>query len=342
MAERRLSVSLVGATGVIGEEILRVLEERRTPLAALRPFASAASEGEEVEFRGEALRVEAVESGGAADADVVLWAAPADALRGFLPEIASGGAALVDLSGALELDPAVPLHRPGAPLAAGIRRVAVPRGAAAGIALALDPLAAEVGLERLSVVTMESASGAGRRGLGELSQQTLELLQTMTGDPGEAEVFPQPLAFDCLPLVGMLLEDGESTEERRLRHVVRRLLSLSALRVDATRVRVPSFSGSLTAAVVDPSRPVDPARARELWQKTPGVRVVDDARVLATPRGSLGTDDVLIGRVRAAGEGGSALAFSLALDDQRRGGALGAVEALEALAARDGAVPGAH
>jgi aspartate-semialdehyde dehydrogenase len=330
-ASRGWSVSLVGATGAVGEEILRVLEERRFPVLELRAFASGESEGREVEFQGAEVAVERIDPGRVGDVDLVFCAA-SGVLESLRPALREAGPRIVDASGALELDLAVPLYQRGAtraPLSG--TEIAIPRGIVAGLGVVLGPLHEELGLERLTVVALESASGAGRRGAGELSEQTVHLLNAMTGEAGEAETFSQPLAFDCLPLVGTLLpESGESSEERRLGHVVRRLLSAPALPVETTRVRVPVFGGSLACVHATLARSASTARVRELWEKREGVEVVE-GEVLPTPRTTIGRDELVVGRVRTPeGDGGGpGIAFVLAMDDLRRGAALAAVEAAE-------------
>jgi aspartate-semialdehyde dehydrogenase len=332
MAQRGFRVALVGA-GAVGQEILHVLEERRFPVLELRVLASRESSGSEVEFRGEPHTVEETRLDRLLDCDVVLCAAPG-VLAELLPVLQAAGTRLVDVTGELELDPAVPLHAAGATGtgatgAAGPLR-AVPRGAAAGLGLVLGPLHAAAELERVTVLTLEPASGAGRAGVEELSEQTLALLGSMSGEVEARGVFPAPLAFDCLPQVGDLLEGGDTTEERRVAHVLRRLLGTPALRVEATCVRVPVFSGTLVCVHVVTSRELDPAGARELWQKRAGVRVLDEVS-LPTSRSSIGSDEIQVGRIRPGGESAPGLAFVLAIDDLRRGSALGAVEAAESL-----------
>jgi aspartate-semialdehyde dehydrogenase len=329
MAQRGFRVALVGA-GAVGQEILRVLEERRFPVLELRVLATAESAGSELEFRGEPHAVEPCSAGRLLDADVVICAAPR-VLRELLPELQAAGTRLVDVSGELELDPAVPLYVAGASGTGATGQLrAVPRGAAAGLGLVLGPLHAGAELERVTLVTLEPASGVGQDGVEELAEQTIDLLGSMKGDVEDRGVFPAPLAFDCLPQVGDLLEGGDTTEERRLVHMVRRLLGTPSLRIEATCVRVPVFSGTLVCVHAVTSRELDPAAARELWRKRPGIGVLDDAS-LPTSRGGAATDEVLVGRIRRGGQSAPGLAFVLAIDDLRRGSALGAVEAAESL-----------
>ncbi len=331
-----MRVTVLGATGLVGEELLQILGEREFPVGELRCFGSSDDSGDfgapaGLEFRGSEVVAEPTDASRIADSDLVFCAAPG-ALEPLLPAIRESGAALVDLSGSLELDPETPLW----PLARDpeARSIAIPRGIAAGLGLALRPLADQTPLERLTVVSLESASGAGRRGVTELSEQTLKLLGDMTGEPGEARVFPEPLAFDCVPEVGGLLEAGETSGERRLRHVLRRLLAAPGLPIESTRVRVPAFSGVLGCVHARFSEALGPARAHDLWAKAAGIEPLPEA-VLPTLRRVTGTDSVWVGRVRADPERSNCLAFVIALDNLRRGAALAAVEAAEALCGCD-------
>jgi aspartate-semialdehyde dehydrogenase len=149
----------------------------------------------------------------------------------------------------------------------------------------------------------------------------------MTGDIEPSGVFPQSLAFDCLPQVGELLDGGDSSEEARLRHVLRRLLDRPALAVEITRLRVPTFGGSLIVAHAQFAQPLDPARARALWAQSDVLSVLDED-LLPTPRTCIGAETIAVGRVRADGDP-TRLGFAIALDDLRRGSALSAVLAAE-------------
>ena len=331
MPDAGLRVALLGATGAVGSELRDVLDQRRFPLSKLVPFASDESIGDEIDFQGQLLQADRVGSAGLRGCGLVICAAAPGVLAPLLGDLEAEGARIVDLSGAFELETEVPLWVPGLaaePAAQGKGWVGIPRGPVAGLALALAPLAREASLERVSVVCLESAAGSGRDGVAELTDHVLEILNAMTGEPPESEVFPRSLAFDCLPQVGPLLESGDTGEERRLGHVVRRLLGIPTLEVEVTRVRVPIFSGSLALVHVAGSA-LDPERARSLWEKQERLHVLDPHE-LPTPRRALGHEEVRIGRVREAGQGGVGLAFALALDDVRFA-ARAAVEAAEAL-----------
>lgn len=329
MRERGYRVAVLGASGAVGGEIIDVLEERSFPVAELRAYASG--EGDEIDFQGDVVDVRGFDADELGRSDIVFCAAPGLA-SGLLPAVRENEQALIDVSGELELDPAVPLYLAGltsSPQSGG-RAVAIPRGVVAGIALVLLPLAREVEITRVTAVCLEPAVGVGRQGVGELTAHTAEILNRMTGEIGVSEFFPHSLAFECLPLVGTLDEEGSSSEEKRLAHVLRRLLGAPALPLEATRIRVPTFAGSIAALHVSLGRGISVGQARALWDKEPALRVLE-ASSLPTPRTALGHDEVAIGRIRPDGDDAPGLAFALALDDLRRGAALGAVEAAEAL-----------
>lgn len=321
-------VGLLGATGAVGREILGLLDEHRLPLGELRVFASEDSVGVELEFAGGDLVVESPEPGRVAACDLLIVAAP-DALEPLGDAL--GDTFVVDLSGALELDPEVPLWLPGRAIAT--RRVAVPRGVVTGLGIALAPLAAEYGLERVTITTLEPAAGAGRRGLDELQEQVVRTFSSMDGGEDEPSgVFPLPLAFDCLPAVGESDGGDETFEERRLRHVLRRLLEAPGLAVEVTRVRVPTFMGAL--ATVHGRLGKTPSRDDlvALWSATAGLQLVADDE-LPTPRRAVAHEHTVLGRIRLDPER-STVGFAIALDTLRRGAALGAIEAAALLLER--------
>ena len=332
MATLGLRVALLGATGAVGAEILQVLEERRFPVRELLACASPDSEGDELEFRDHSVKIKRARGDEIAACDLVLSAAPG-ALPAFLPVLRRGRARVIDVTGALEADPDVPLWLPGVaafPTGTELPRfVAVPRGVTTGIALALAPFAAADLLRRVTAVTLESASGAGIAGVGELTDHTVQVLNRMSGERSESEVFAQSLAFDCLPQIGTLAPDGETSDETRLRSVLRRLLGANDLPIELTRVRIPTLGGSLAVVHVELAKPFTIEEATALWAAQPSVGLLGDEE-LPTPRGSLGHDDAAVGRVRASG---GQLAFVVALNDLRLGAALGVVGAAEALTA---------
>jgi aspartate-semialdehyde dehydrogenase len=330
MAESRPRVALLGATGAVGAEILSVLDERRFPLRELLAYGSSDSEGEELEFRGNSLKLRRLRAEELAACDLVFCAAP-KVLAELLPVLRKGKAHVIDVSGALESDPEVPLFLPGvtAPFEAAARPrfLAIPRGIAAGLALALAPLARAGLLRRATAITLESASGAGIAAVGELTDHTVQVLNRMSGERSDSEIFGQSLAFDSLPQIGTPGPDGQTSEESALERVLSRLLAPAQPVLEVTRVRIPTLGGSLAAVHAELTKPITDAEARSLFTSQANVSILP-ADELPTPRAALGHDDAAIGRLRAQG---SRLAFVVALNDLRLGAALGAVAAAEAL-----------
>lgn len=324
-------VALLGATGAVGAEILQVLEERRFPVRELRAYASADSEGQELEYRGESVKVRRPRADEVAACDLVICAAR-NALPELLPALRKSKAAVIDVSGALETDSAVPLFLPGVTPALEAKArpsfVAVPRGIAAGLALALAPFARESLLRRVTAVTLESASGAGIAGVGELTDHTVQVLNRMSGERSESEVFAQSLAFDSLPQIGGLEPGGDTSDELALARVLKRLIPGEPA-LEVTRVRVPTLGGSLAVVHAELAKPLERAEVSALLAAARSVTLLPEAE-LPTPRAALGHDDVAVGRLRASG---GRIAFVLALNDLRLGAALGVAGAAESLLA---------
>src|SRR5262249_51192305 len=300
----------------------------RLPIRELRAYASPDSEGEELEFRGEATKLRRVRADEIAACELVICAART-ALPELLPALRRGRSAVMDGGGASGADPAVPLFLPGvtSPLEPKARPhfLAVPRGVAVGLALALAPFARAGILRRATAVTLESASGAGIAGVGELTDHTVQVLNRMSGERSESEVFGQSLAFDGLPQIGALEPNGETSEEAALTRVLQRLLP-GEIPFEVTRVRIPTLGGSLAAVHLELGKPLSAHEVQALLASQKSVAVLPETE-LPTPRAALGHDDVAIGRLRVAG---GRAAFVLALNDLRLGAALGVVGAAEA------------
>ena len=323
-------IALLGATGAVGAETLSVLEERRFPVGELRAYASPDSEGEELEFRGDAVKLQRVRVEEITRCDLVISAAPG-VLPELLPALRKSAARVIDVTGALEADASVPLFLPGVAPALDAREkprfVAVPRGVAVGLALVLAPFGRAGLLRRATAVTLESASGAGIAGVGELTDHTVGVLNRMTGERSESEVFGQSLAFDGLPQIGAVEPSGDTTEELALHGVLHRLVSAPGFVTELTRVRIPTLGGSLAAVHLELGEARKDAEVRELLSRAPLLSLLPPGE-LPTPRGALGHDDVAIGRLRTSG---TRVALVLALNDLRLGAALGVVGAAEAL-----------
>ncbi len=321
-------VAVVGATGLVGEVLLSVLQERAFPVSRLIPLAGRGSRGKRVRFRGDELAVEEATLGALVDAELVFFAATGELSRELGPELVSRGAYVIDKSSTWRLAPEVPLVvpevNPGA-LHEGSRLIACPNCTTIGLVMALEPLRRAAGLERVVITTLQAASGAGRSGIERLRAE-----EEGSGEPaGDPSPFATTLARNVLPLCDELGKDGETSEERKLRDETRKILALPELEVSATCVRVPVPVGHAASVWVETSRGITPEEARAAFQSFPGVRVTE----VPTPAQVAGTDDVLVGRIRPiAGRRG--IQFFQVADNLRKGAATNAAQIADLLLER--------
>ena len=345
-----MRVAVVGATGAVGREILRVLAERSFPADEVVALASERSEGRQVPFGEDTLTVGAYWAGSLTGIPLALFSAGGAMAREAIPPARDVGTICVDNSSAFRMADGVPLVIPelnGDALGTHRGIVANPNCTAITALMAVGPLHREFGLTSLVTSSYQSTSGAGMKGMRELLEQVEKVPadeETLARpDPGAlpaGEVFGRTIAFNVVPKVDVFLEDGFTVEERKMRDEVRKILSLPSLPVSATAVRVPVAVGHGVSSWARFERPVSPDDARRVLARAPGVVVVDDAAADAypTPLDAAGRDDVLVGRVRQAdGDPNALLLFSVA-DNLRKGAALNAVQIAEALLDR-GLVP---
>jgi aspartate-semialdehyde dehydrogenase len=336
-------VAVVGATGAVGREILRILEERDFPLEELSLLASPRSDGNRVEFRGRALTVRAIDERWFDGIDVALVSAGSAVSRRILPPAASAGTISIDNSSAFRMEPDVPLVIPEInPEAAADHQgiIANPNCSAITALMALGPLHRAFRLTALVTSSYQSTSGSGMKGVRELAEQ----IEKLQGDieslahPDVAtlpsgEVFGRTIAFNVVPLCEKPDPDGSgfTTEELKMGSEARKILGAPDLFVAATSVRVPTVAGHGISIFARFERPVAPGAAREVLDEAPGVRVVDGSGGLAypTPLDAAGIDDVLVGRIRQPEGDPNALMLFAVGDNLRKGAALNAVQIAE-------------
>ena len=330
-------VVVVGATGLVGREMVRVLEERSFPLRRLRLLASRRSAGEQMSYCDESITVRACTPDAFAGGQLVLMAAGEAASREWAPIAAQAGALVVDNSAAFRDVEAVPLVVPeinGAALSERPPRgiVANPNCAAIALVMAVAPLHARWPLRRLVVSTYQAVSGRGQAGLDELGEQVSALLRHKDVIPN---VFAERIAFNLLAQIGDLDDDGHSGEEAKLIAETRRILAAPELPVAATCVRVPVFNGHALSVTCDfppaPAQTPTPAEAAARLAVAPGVRLVrpDEAPTPPGPQQAEGNDMTWIGRLRQVGAG--SLGLWCVADNLRKGAAVNAVQIAELL-----------
>ncbi|KQZ83160.1 aspartate-semialdehyde dehydrogenase [Microbacterium sp. Root166] len=347
ISDSGLSVAIVGATGQVGTVMREILAERNFPIGELRLFATSRSAGTTVEFAGQSVVIEDIETADPAGIDIALFSAGATGSRAHAPRFAEAGALVIDNSSAWRMDPEVPLIvsevNPHAIAEAKKGIVANPNCTTMAAMPVLKVLDAEAGLERLIVSTYQAVSGSGLAGAQELLGQVEGVLaQGNTLDlvhDGSAVDFPAPqkyvapIAFDVIPLAGSLVDDGwnETDEEKKLRNESRKILELPDLRVAGTCVRVPVFTGHSLSIHAEFARDITPQRARDILASAPGVALEE----VPTPLQAAGNDPSYVGRIRAdqSAPEGKGLVLFISNDNLRKGAALNAVQIAEVVAA---------
>jgi aspartate-semialdehyde dehydrogenase len=316
---------------MVGQEMFRVLEQRRFPVAKLKALASERSAGSQVAWRGEGVPVEALDERSFDGVDVALFSAGAGVSRAYAPVAAAAGALVIDNSSAWRMEDGVPLVVPevnDGDLREGRGIVANPNCCAIPLTVVLEPLRRAAGLARVVVSTYQSASGAGRPLVDELWEQTRAI--AAGGEP-EAREYPHPLAMNVVP-GGWTIEDGGFNEEEvKIVAETRKILHRPELRVVATCVRVPVPVGHGEAVFVETERELGVDEARAILRAAPGIVVQDGPgdQDYPTPAAVAGTDDVFVGRIRRDPSTRHGLALWIVSDNLRKGAALNAVQIAE-------------
>lgn len=342
---RTYDVAIAGATGVVGDMVRRVLEERSFPVRSLRLLASAASVGMRFPFGGQELAVEDLGCSDLHGVDFVFSCVGSPISRDFTPGAVSAGAVVIDKSDAFRMDPRVPLVVPevnGEDLLKHEGVVASPNCSAIPLAMVLKSLCELAPLRRVVVSTYQSVSGAGREAEDRLEREAEDLIRRgrpsfggSTADLGEGvpRSFAVPIAFNLIPYIGVPGEDGSTDEETKMVRETRKILHLPFLPLAATAVRVPVFVGHSESINVEFEGRVTPEAARQVLSRAPGLVVRDDRASLSfpTPREAAGKNDVFVGRIREDPSVESGLSLWVVTDNLRKGAATNAVQIAERL-----------
>jgi len=332
-------VAVLGATGLVGREMVAVLEQRSFPVDELLPLASERSAGVVLPFHGESVSVRAVSEDVFEGVDLALFSAGSGPSRTWAPVARSKGAWVVDNSSAWRMAPDVSLVVPevnAGTLPKTPAVIANPNCATIQTVVALNPLHQAAGLLEFAAVTFQSVSGTGQAALRELAEGS-SLARFERGIPlgGEerAQIYPHPVAFNALPHIGGFDDEGISEEEWKMVRESRKILGLPELPVSCTTVRVPVFRGHAVAVTAVFRDALSPDEAREILRNAPGVVVEDDPgkSVYPLPRRAAGTDPVYVGRIRRDTARRNALALWVVSDNLRKGAALNAVQIGETL-----------
>ena len=328
---KRLNVAVVGATGLVGHEMLRILAERKFPAERIRVFASERSIGTNVAYNGDTLTLEHLEETVFKGTDVAMFAAGADISLMYGPIAAEAGALVIDKSSAWRMKENVPLVVPEVnpdDIKENEGIIASPNCTTIPLTMVLEPLRKKVGVERVIVSTYQAASGAGRALATELSDQTKAIAENRQPD---VVVTTHQLAYNVIPGGWKPQGYGYNEEELKLIHETRKILHDPELKISATCVRVPVQVGHSEAVIIETGDAIEPDDVRTLLGSAPGIVIEDDpaARIYPTPLNVAGHDDVYVGRIRKDLSSKNGIALWIVSDNLRKGAALNAVQIAE-------------
>jgi aspartate-semialdehyde dehydrogenase len=336
-------IAVVGATGAVGQEILRVLEQRNFPVASVRPISSARSAGKSVRFRDEPVSVQQLKEHSFEKIDVAFFSAGGEISRKYVPIACQADAIVIDNSSVFRMDEHVPLVIPEINADDARRHrglIANPNCTTAITLMALFPLHRAFGVRRIFAASYQAVSGSGTRAIDELTQQT-KIAQLAAASPsvgGEdrqltAKVYPHPIAFNLLPHVDSFLETGYTKEEMKMQNEARKIMHLPQFCASVTCVRVPVYRAHSVAVSAEFERTVSVERAREVLAKAPGLELVDEPQNnrYPMPLSVTGKDNCQVGRVRLDCAFENGLSFWVSGDQLLKGAALNAVQIAELL-----------
>lgn len=328
---KKYNVAILGATGAVGQEMLKVLEEYDIPVERLLPLASAKSAGGTVSFKGEDVKIEEAREDSFAGMDFVLGAVKNPMSKRFAPAIVKSGAVYIDNSSAFRMDPEVPLVVPeinGEDAFKNKGIIANPNCSSIITLMAVGGIAKLSPIKSMVACTYQAVSGAGQAGLVELEAQMLALAE---GKKPEAKVFPTQIAMNVIPHIGDELENGYTDEEMKMQNEGRRILHLPELKVTCTCVRVPVMRSHSISVTLRTARKVSVAAANEAIRAFPGCRLIEDydGRNYPTPLDTSNQDLVWVGRVREDLTDENGLTLWCCGDQIRKGAAANAVQILK-------------
>lgn len=332
---RELTVAVVGATGLVGEEMICVLEERKFPVKKLVPLASERSAGKTVQFDGKPVDVQTLGPDSFKGVDVALFSAGGSVSQQYGPIAAESGAVVIDNSSAFRMEADIPLVVPEVnPDVLNVlpkrRIIANPNCSTIQMVVVLKPIHDAARIKRVVVSTYQSVSGAGKEAIDELTTGTRALY---AGEEFEPSVFPHRIAFNCLPQIDVFQPDGYTKEEHKMIFETCKILGDASIKVTATTVRVPVYFGHSESVNIETEKPIEAETARAILSLAPGVVVVDDPAKLAYPLASTsaGRDEVFVGRLRNDPTVKHGLNCWIVSDNIRKGAATNAVQIAELL-----------
>ena len=336
MPGKKFNVAVAGATGAVGNQMIKCLEEADFPVRNIKLLASARSVGRTLRFKGDLIAVEELMKDSFKGLDIALFSAGGGTSERFSPCAAKDGCVVVDNSSAWRMDPDVPLVVPEVnPHAiAGYRKkgiIANPNCSTIQMVVALNPIHAKYRIKRIVVSTYQAVSGTGKKAIDELFDQTRAMINFLDYDK---KVYPHRIAFNCLPHIDTFLENGYTKEEIKMVNETRKILEDETIGVTATTVRVPVFYSHSESVNVETREPISASEVKLLLEKTPGIKVMDDPGKNLYPLATdgAGQDLTLVGRIRNDESVPNGINMWIVADNIRKGAATNAVQIARVLA----------
>ncbi len=331
--KEKYNIAIVGATGVVGNEMIQVLEDRGFPVGELRLFASERSAGDTLPFKEEDYRVELLQDNVFDGIDIALFSAGGEISLEFAPKAVSAGTVVIDNSSAFRMSPEVPLVVPEVNPHAIKRHkgiIANPNCSTIQMVMALKPLHDRARIKRIVVTTFQSVSGYGKEAMDELFEQTRAILSFQDV---KVEVFPYQIAFNCLPHIDVFLDNSYTKEEMKMVNETRKILEDDSIGITATTVRVPVYVGHSESVNIETEEKLTTNEAKAILSTAPGIIVYDDPKrnIYPVPIDVAGKDEVFVGRIREDESIQKGLNLWIVADNLRKGAATNAVQIAEML-----------
>jgi aspartate-semialdehyde dehydrogenase len=335
MVEKKFNVAVAGATGAVGNEMIRCLEDMNFPIRSIKLLASHRSLGRTLRFKGDLLPVEELKEDSFKGLDIALFSAGGGTSETFAPCAAKDGCVVIDNSSAWRMDSQVPLvvpevnpHAIAQHTNKGI--IANPNCSTIQMVVALSPIHKKFGIKRIVVSTYQAVSGTGKKAINELFDQTRAMINFVDY---ETNVYPHRIAFNCLPHIDSFLDNGYTKEEMKMVNETRKILEDDSIGVTATTVRVPIFFGHSESVNIETNDPVSAAEIKALLEESPEIKVMDDPanNVYPLATDAAGQDLTLVGRIRDDESVTNGINMWIVADNVRKGAATNAVQIAEIL-----------
>jgi aspartate-semialdehyde dehydrogenase len=332
---KKWNVAIVGATGAVGNEMIKILQERKFPVADLILLASERSAGKKLKYRDQEIKVKVLTDDSFQGLHIGLFSAGGSVSERFAPIAARAGCVVIDNTSAFRMVPEIPLVVPEVnPEAISMYKnrgiIANPNCSTIQMVVALKPIHDLVKIKRIVVSTYQAVSGTGKRAIQELREQTKAILND---EEPKVDVYPHQIAFNCLPQIDVFLDNGYTKEEMKMVNETKKIFSDPFIGVTATTVRVPVFYGHSESVNIETEKKITAKEVKELLMRSPGITVIDEPHLKQYPLAIMaaGKDDCFVGRIREDESIKNGINMWIVADNLRKGAALNAVQIAEKL-----------